>query len=96
MFVCTSSQQLCEETLQKAKNELNEIPGEKEHKTQSLRAKIAALQEQGKLSQNCRTDNRMLVRFLRANKFDVDRSLAQYINYQHFRYEFVLSRVSVV
>ena len=77
---------MSEETLQKARKELNEIPGEKEDKVKSLREKIAALQEQGKLPKNCRMDDKMLVRFLRANKYDLDKSLNQYNNYQQFRY----------
>jgi len=81
-------EQLSEETLEKARKELNEIPEEKEQKIKSLREKIVALQEQDKLPRNCRTDNRMLVRFLRANKYDVEKSLNQYSNYQQFRYSY--------
>ena len=79
--------QLSEEAQQKARKELNEIPGEKEDKVKSLREKIAALQEQGKLPKSCRTDNRTLVRFLRANKYDLEKSLNQYNNYHQFRYQ---------
>lgn len=85
MEMCACMARLSEETLQKARKELNEIPEEKEYKTKSLRENITALQEQGKLPKNCRTDDRMLVRFLRASKFNVDKSLSQYVNYQHFR-----------
>lgn len=83
--MCTCTVKLSEDTLLKARKELNEVPEEKEHKIKSLRERIAALQKQGKLPQNCRTDNRMIVRFLRANKYDVDKSLNQYSNYQQFR-----------
>ena len=86
--MCTCMEQLSEEALEKARKELNEIPQEKEQKIKSLREKIVALQEQGKLPRSCRTDNRMLVRFLRANKYDVDKSLNQYNNYQQFRYSY--------
>lgn len=84
--MCACEAKLSEEALQKARKELNEIPEEKEGKIKSLREKITALQEHGKLPQNCRTDDRMMVRFLRANKYDVDKSLNQYNNYQQFRY----------
>lgn len=84
--MCACVEKLSEETLRKARKELNEIPEEKEQKIKSLREQIAALQEKGKLARNCRTDDRMLVRFLRANKYDVDKSLNQYSNYQQFRY----------
>ena len=83
--MCACVTQLSEETLQKAREELHEVSEEKEHKMKSLREKIVALQEEGKLSQDCRTDNRMLIRFLRANKYDVDKSINQYNNYQQFR-----------
>lgn len=83
--MCARVEQLSEETLEKARRELNEIPEEKEQKIKSLGEKITALQEQGKLPRNCRTDNRMLVRFLRANKYNVDKALNQYSNYQQFR-----------
>ena len=86
--MCSCMEQLSEETLEKARKELNEIPEEKEQKIKSLREKIVALQEQDKLPRNCRTDNRMLVRFLRANKYDVEKSLNQYSNYQQFRYSY--------
>lgn len=80
--MCTS---LPEDVLQKAKIELNEVPEERGAKTESLRGKIVELQRQDKLPQNCRIDDRMLVRFLRGNKFDVDKSLLQYINYHNFK-----------
>ena len=76
---------LPEDALLKANNELNEVPEERAAKTESLRGKIGDLQRRDKLPQNCRTDDRMLVRFLRGNKFDVDKSLSQYTNYQNFR-----------
>ena len=80
-----------EDALQKAKTELNEVPKERVEKTEWLRGKIIELQQEGKLPLNCRIDDRMLVRFLRGNKFDTDKSLSQYVNYQNFRW--VLSKL---
>ena len=76
---------LSEETLLKARNELNEIPGEKEEKVQSFRLRIQDAQHRNQLLQRARVDDRMLVRFLRIKKYNVDKAMNLYLNYYRFR-----------
>lgn len=76
---------LHEETSLKARNELNEIPGEKEEKIELFRLRIKDAQRRNQLLQRTRVDDRMLVRFLRVKKYDVDKAMNLYSNYYCFR-----------
>lgn len=76
---------LPEETLLKAKTELNEITGEKEEKIESLRHRIKDAQSRNEIPQRARLDDRMLVRFLRARKYDVEKATYLYSRYYQFR-----------
>jgi len=77
---------LHEETLLKARTELNEIPEEKQAKIDMLRSKILSAIDCHKLPQNTRVDDRMLVRFLRPKKFNVEKALKLCINYYRLRF----------
>lgn len=76
---------LQEATLVKARNELNEIPGEKEEKVELFRQRIKDAAISDPLLRCTRTDDRMLVRFLRVKKYDVDKALHLYSSYYLFR-----------
>ena len=76
---------LHEETLLKARNELNEIQGEKEEKVEMFRKGIQDAQARNELPERARLDDRMLIRFLRARKYSVDKALYLYTNYYRFR-----------
>ena len=75
------------ETLEKAKRELGEVPERRAEDIQQLREKInqweQSPEEEG-LSFP-RKDDKFLLRFLRARKFDQDRALQLFINYHKYR-----------
>ena len=75
---------LNEDTMLKARKELNEIPGEKEEKLELFQKRIRDAQS-NELPQRARQDDRMLVRFLRARKYNVDKALHLYFSYHRFR-----------
>ena len=81
----TSTIPLHEETLLKARIELNEITGEKEEKIESLRQRIKDAQTSNEIPQHARLDIKTLVRFLRARKYDVDKAMHLYSSYYRFR-----------
>lgn len=76
---------LHEATLSKAKKELNEIPEEKEEKIELLRERIKDAQTRNELPQSARLDDRTLIRFLRARKYNVNKALYLYSDYYRFR-----------
>lgn len=76
---------LNEETLLKARKELNEVPGEKEEKLEMFRKRIKDAQTRNELPQHARLDDRMLIRFLRTRKYNVDKALHHYLCYYRFR-----------
>ena len=76
---------LHEETLQKARTELNEIQGEKEEKVELFRQRIKDAQCCNELPQRTRLDNRMLIRFLRVKKYNIDKAMHLYRSYHRFR-----------
>ena len=75
---------LNEDTMLKARKELNEIPGEKEEKLELFQKRVRDTQS-NELPQRARQDDRMLVRFLRARKYNVDKALHLYFSYHRFR-----------
>lgn len=75
---------LNEDTMLKARKELNEIPGEKEEKLELFQKRVRDAQS-NELPQRARQDDRMLVRFLRARKYNVDKALHLYFSYHRFR-----------
>lgn len=75
---------LNEDTMLKARKELNEIPGEKEEKLELFQKRIRDAKS-NELPQRARQDDRMLVRFLRARKYNVDKALHLYFSYHRFR-----------
>jgi len=76
---------LHEETLLKAKIELNEIPEEKQEKIDLMRSNIRDAIERHELPRTARVDDRMLVRFLRSKKYNVEKALRQYTKYYRLR-----------
>ena len=76
---------LNEDTMLKARKELNEIPGEKEEKLELFQKRIRDAQSRNEFPQCARLDDRTLVRFLRARKYNVDKALHLYFSYHRFR-----------
>ena len=76
---------LNEAMLLKARKELNEIPGEKEEKVELLRQKIKDAQCRNELPSHTRLDDRMLIRFLRVKKYNIDKAMHKYASYHRFR-----------
>ena len=76
---------LHEETLLKARQELNEIPGDKEAKVELLRLRIKDAQRRNELAQQTLIDDRTLTRFLRAKKYNIDKAMHLYSSYHRFR-----------
>lgn len=77
------------DTLMKARLELREVP---EKRMDSIRQLRKAIESYRRLPGEedivfRRTDNRFLLRFLRARKFDVDRALQVYVNYHKYRHK---------
>lgn len=80
-------------TLEKAVKELNEVPEKRLEKIEELRSKIEAWEadpndpdEQGLTFPTSRIeDDKFLIRFLRAKKFEVDRACKLFVNYHKFR-----------
>jgi len=87
------------ETLEKARRELGDDPKTKRGAViQELRDKIEQWEpspEEEELMFS-RKDDKFLLRYLRAKKFDTDRALQLYVNYHKYRkkYEHVLGEVS--
>lgn len=77
-------------TLQKARLELREVPENRLECIRRLRESIQSYRphfgEEDIVFE--RTDNRFLLRFLRARKFDHDRALQLYINYYKYRHKY--------
>ena len=77
-------------TLQKARKELREVPEKRLENIRQLRKAIEAYDRQPGERELVfrRTDDRFLLRFLRARKFDVDRTLQLYVNYYKYRHKY--------
>lgn len=80
-------------TLEKARKELFEVPEKRVEMISKLRESIEQWlpaandqYEQGLVF--TRKDDKFLLRFLRAKKFDVDRSLQLYVNYHKYRHKY--------
>lgn len=69
--------------------ELFEVPEERAEKIRQLRGKIeeAAVKEEFEHIQLKRRDDKFLLCFLRARKFDVDKALQLYLNYYKYRHK---------
>lgn len=75
-------------SLEKARQELNEDPATRHKAIQELRDKIKSWKPsktEEKLVVLGRTNDKSLLKFLRARKFDIDKSLQLYVNYHAFR-----------
>lgn len=72
------------DVLEKAKRELNEIPEQRADFIHKLRERIATRPDE-ELAVFSRGDDAFLLCFLRARKFDVERSLELYVNYHLHR-----------
>ena len=77
-------------TLEKARRELFEDPATRLESIAQLRERVEQWRPSGTeegldLLEQGRKDDRFLLRFLRAKKFDVERSLQLYVNYHKFR-----------
>lgn len=72
------------DVLEKAKRELNEIPEQRVEFIRELRERIATRPDE-ELAMFSRGDDAFLLCFLRARKFDVERSLELYVNYHSHR-----------
>lgn len=76
-------------SLEKARRELNEDPSCRRNTIQELRDKInswkpSKFEEKSVILRNT-ADDRFLLMFLRARKFDLDKALQLYVNYHSFR-----------
>jgi len=86
------------ETLEKARRELGEDPKTRGAIIQELRDKIEhwepSPEDEGLTFS--RKDDKFLLRYLRAKKFDTDRALQLYVNYHRYRkkYEHVLGEIT--
>ena len=74
-----------DETLLKARDELNEIPEEKQDKIDLLRSAVLNAMDRHQLPRNARVDDKMLIRLLRPKKYNVEKALKLYINYHRLR-----------
>ncbi len=76
-------------TLEKAMRELREVPERRAEAISELRARIEAEERSPDRAQDClrfeRKDDKFLLRFLRARKFNVENALQLYINYYKYR-----------
>lgn len=84
------SSQLSIESLEKAKQELNEDPLQRSEMIEQLRNKITSwkpsrVEEKSLVLSD--VNNCFLLMFLRARKFDVDKALQLYVNYHVFRHK---------
>lgn len=77
------------ETLAKARRELREDPEQRPEAIEELRRRILAYEAdpQSEPFPFGRSDDRFLLRFLRARKFDTDRALQLFLNYWRFRHK---------
>ncbi len=79
------------ETLEKAKRELREDPERRVEVIRELRTRIEAEERDPERAQDCltfeRKDDKFLLRFLRARKFNVDNALHLYINYYKYHHK---------
>lgn len=75
------------ETLEKARRELGEEPGRREEAIRELREKIEAQEVEEGVGYE-RKDDKFLLMFLRARKFNMDRSLQLYTNYYRYRQKY--------
>ncbi|XP_064385300.1 retinaldehyde-binding protein 1-like [Halichondria panicea] len=75
-------------TLEKAKRELNEDPGKRVELIQELGRQITEAEAATDDLKFTRKDNKFLLCFLRARKFDVERALQLYINYHKYRVKY--------
>ncbi len=78
-------------TLEKAMRELNERPEARPEAIRELRQRIEQWEhdpEHRQLLAGKRRDDRFLLRFLRARKFDVDRAAQLYVNYHHYLWRY--------
>ena len=75
------------ETLEKAMRELGEVPEKRPEAIQELREKIEHISEEEGLTFE-RKDDKFLLRFLRARKFNSDRALQLYVNYYRYRHKY--------
>ena len=73
-------------TLEKARRELREVPEKRLECIRSLRKAIEGYDRQPDEEEVVfqRNDDKFLLRFLRARKFDVDRALQLYVNYYKY------------
>lgn len=80
------------ESLERAKLELNEDPESRGKAIQDLKDRISSwkptrTEEKSVVLSNTRTEDRFLLMFLRARKFDLDKALQLYVNYHTFRHK---------
>ena len=77
-------------TLEKARRELREDPQTRVGCIRSLRKAIEGYERQPGEEEAAfhRTDDKFLLRFLRARKFDEDRALRLYVNYYLYRHKY--------
>ena len=82
--------QISGETLEKARRELGEDPETRAEAIEELRAKIGEVKREPENEgvEFARDDDRFLLRFLRARKFDVERAAKLYSNYYRFRHKY--------
>lgn len=78
-----SQERLSNATLEKAARELNETNDTRGPKLIELRTRLE--ETENELLVNSRRDDAFLLRFLRARKFDLDRSYQLYVRYYEYR-----------
>ena len=78
------------DTLEKAKEELFEVPEKREEAVVELRAKVEEKESTPEFERVAfaRKDGPFLLRFLRARKFDVERAATLYCNYYRYRHKY--------